>query len=48
VASLRIRDPGEIVGRRLVAVSLPVWASRISGAAYAAWVENARLSRMNG
>ncbi len=24
------------------------WASRISGAAYAAWVENARLSRMNG
>ena len=25
-----------------------VWASRISGAAYAAWVEKARLSRMNG
>ena len=24
------------------------WASRISGAAYAAWVEKARLSRMNG
>jgi hypothetical protein len=24
------------------------WASRIRGAAYAAWVEKARLSRMNG
>src|SRR5579862_3076090 len=24
------------------------WASRISGAAYAAWVEKAKLSRMNG
>jgi hypothetical protein len=24
------------------------WLSRISGAAYAAWVENSRFSRMNG
>jgi hypothetical protein len=24
------------------------WLSRVSGAEYAAWVENTRLSRMNG
>jgi hypothetical protein len=31
-----------------VAFGLAGLASRINGAAYAAWVENARLSRMNG
>jgi hypothetical protein len=45
-------DPVVVFGLDPVGVGLAVvrrfWLSRISGAAYAACVENSRLSRMNG
>src|ERR1700712_3024511 len=45
VSEARLRSSSKEIRSRS---SWRFWASRISGAAYAAWVENARLSRMKG